>query len=197
MPKYLLILFSLISTGCLNQTNRHQSRFLPIDSTELKYKKGDCISFKIDSNLIGAAVVIDYSKDEGGLWYGLCFTDYLDSVQPDITMIKKHRLFGRKIASSLDKNGFIIGLDTEFVNDSCFQLHKDQFKLIGSLILKNDKIKLGAQGATNDYKEMISYFQYGRERRMTSPDDYRDHVKKLDKFRPDEYFKLLDYIHEK
>ena len=140
--------------------------------------------------------MIDYLKDEGGLWYGLCFTDYLDSVQPDITMIKKQRLFGRKIASSLDKNGFIIGLDTEFVNDSCFQLHKDQFKLIGSLILKNDKIKLGAQGATKIKRVCLHISNMG-ERRMTSPDDYRDHVKKLDKFRPDEYFKLLDYIHEK
>jgi hypothetical protein len=197
MTKYFLILIiCTILTGCLNQTNNYQSKFLPIDSTELKFKKGDCISFTIDNNQIGAAIVIDFSKDEGGLWYGLCFTDYLDTVQPDLSKIKKQRLAGRRIESSLGKNGYIIGFDTEFVNDSCFRLHDDQFKLIGNLTLKTDKIRLGAEGATNDYEDFILSFQYSRERRKTPPDDYRDNIKKLDKFRPDEYFKVTDYINE-
>jgi hypothetical protein len=197
MTKYfLIIIICAILTGCLNQTNDYQAKFLPIDSTELKFKKGDCISFTIDSNLIGAAIVIDFSKDEGGLWYGLCFTDYLDSVQPDLLKIKNQRLVGRKIESSLDNNGYIIGLDTEFVKDSCFLLNVDHIKVIGNLTLKTDKIRLGAQGATKDYKDLISSLQYGRERRKTPPDDYRDHIKKLDKFRPDEYFKVTDYINE-
>jgi len=190
------MLFGTILTSCLNRTNDSQAKFLPIDSTELKYKKGDCISFKTEKNLIGIAIVIEFSKDEGGLWYGLCFTDYLDSIQPDLTKIRNQRIVGRRIESSSDKNGFIIGLDTEFVNDSCFQQHTDQFKLIGNLTLNTEKIKLGAQGATNNYISMLISFQNARERRKSPPDDYRDHIKKLDKFRPDEYFKVTDYIYE-
>ena len=192
----MILIFVVILTSCLNLTNDYQAKFLPIDSTELNFEKGDCISFKVDSILVGVAIVIDFSKDVGGLWYGLCFTDYLDSVTPELSKIKNQRLVGRKIESSLDRNGFIIGLDIEFINDSCFRDNPDLFKHIGKLTLVCDKIKFGAKGATNDYNDMITVFQYGRERRKTPPDDYRDHLKKLNKFRPDEYFEVKDYIIE-
>lgn len=197
MTKYIfLLIFIAFLEGCTDQIKDYNTTSLSVDSTEIKYRKGDCISFKINPNKIGAAIVIDYSKDEGGLWYGLCFTDYLDTVQPDLPKIKNHRLVGRKIESSLDKNGYIIGLDAEFVNESCFRKQSDKFKFIGKLNLRIDRIIIGADGATNNFDQMIAAFLKSMERRKSPSDDYRDHVKKLDKFRPDEYFDIKGYIFE-
>lgn len=192
MNKYLIIAVTLLMTGCIES---NQPKFLPIDPKELIFQKGDCISFNVDSINKGAAIVIDYSKDEGGLWYGLCFTDYLDSLTPNLSQINERKIFGRKIESSLDKNGFIIGLDLEFVNDSCIKLNKTKFQNIGNLSLRNEIIKYGAYGASNDYSKMLYVFHRGIEKRITPPDDYREHRTKLNNFRPEEYFLLKDYIY--
>jgi len=181
-------------SACINGRNAKTN--LLIDSNELRFQKGDCISFQIDSVFIGVAIIVDYSEEEGGIWYGLCFTNYFDSLNPDLSIIRERKIFGRKIESTLNKDGYIIGLDTEFVNDSCFIMNKMKINIIGNFTLKSEKIILGSQGATSDYQEMISTFRYGLEKRLLPPDDYRDHIKKHDKFKPDEYFLLKDYIIE-
>ncbi len=179
-------------TGCIES---NQPKFLPIDQKKLLFQKGDCISFMADSINKGVAIVIDYSKDEGGLWYGLCFTDYLDTLTPKLAQIRDNRIFGRKIESSIDKNGFIIGLDLEFVNDSCFKMNSSKFHKIGNFSLINEKIKNGSYGASNNYSKMLYIFHRGLEKRMTPPDDYREHRTKINNFRPEEYFFLKDYIY--
>lgn len=140
--------------------------------------------------------MLGYSKDEGGLWYGLCFTDYIDKIKPEITKIKKQRIFGRKVESTFEEKGFYIGQDIEFVNDSCLKSNKRKITKIGSVNLDTKKIKFASQGATGDYKEIINSFKYGLEKRILPPDDYKEHYK-LNTFRPDEYFKLTDLIIDK
>ncbi len=188
---YLLILIAFVS--CSNPTSNYRTDF-KINESELKYKKGDYLSFRVDTNLYGTAVVIDYSKDEGGLWYGLCFTNYLDINHPDTANIDTLSFYGRKIESKFEDKGYFIGLDIEFVNDSCFMLNDKKFQLIGNVKLALNKIKFGAQGATSEYNSMISSFKFGREKRKTPPDHYTEHRTKLNGFRPDEYFKVTDFI---
>ena len=182
-------------TSCMEEDSR--AKFLPIDIKELSYKKGDCVSFQIDSLNYGVGIVVDYSKDEGGLWYGLCFTDYYDTVQADLLKIKDKKIFGRKVESTLDENGFYTGLDIEFVNDSCLKFNESKITTIGNLTLNTKKIKYGSEGATNDYSEMLYTFKYGLEKRILPPDDYREHRTKLNDHRPEEYFTLTDFIIDK
>jgi hypothetical protein len=191
MIKYSLPIAFFILVNCIGESNR--SKFLPIDPNELIYKKGDCLSFQIDNLNKGVAIVIDHSKDEGGLWYGLCFTNYFDTIQPKFSDIEEFKVFGRKIESSINKNGFFIGLDLEFINDSCLKLNNLKFKLIGNVKFINEKMIMGAEGATKDYSEMLFTFQNGLEKRTLPPDDYRAQ-NKLNKFRPEEYFQFKDFI---
>jgi hypothetical protein len=191
MNKFTIVLILLILVSCLSRNNR--AKLFPIDPSELIYKKGDCLSFQIDSVNKGVAIVIDHSKDEGGLWYGLCFTNYFDSLMPNVSDIKDLKVFGRKIHTSLNESGFMVGIDIEFVNDSCIKLNNSKFILIGNVNLNSNNVMIGAEGATNDYSDMLCSFHYGLERRVLPPDDYRDHIKKINHFRPDEYFELKDF----
>ena len=161
-----------------------------VDPSDLKFKKGDCLEFKIDSLTYGVAVVFDFSKDEDGIWYGLLLTDYESTNKPTTDSIINRRFLGRKIQSSLNDKGFEIGIDTDYVLAS---LLTDNFSIVGNLTL-NEKVRLGAQGATSDMDGLIQTLKNGKERRLNPPDDYRDHLTKLGKFRPDEYFDVKNFI---
>ncbi len=191
MKRLFFIALTYFITGCLE---KNEQKFSQIDPKELLFQKGDCISFMADSINKGIAIVIDYSKDEGGLWYGLSFTNYHDTLTPKLSQIRDSRIFERKIESSIDKNGFIIGLDLEFVNDSCFKMSSPKFHKIGNFSLLNEKINNGSYGASNDYSEMLYIFNKGLEKGLTPPDDYREYRTKINNFRPEEYFFLKDFI---
>ncbi|MFI5219784.1 MAG: hypothetical protein ACHQNT_09875 [Bacteroidia bacterium] len=193
MERYVLS-FILLLYGCGFESDE-QAKFFPVDPSELIYKKGDCLAFKIDSSNYIAGIVMNFSKDEGGLWYGFCFTDYLDTIIPDISTIKSKNIYGRKIQSTIDDKGYFVGLDFEYMSDSCIKSLNEKSKLIGNLKLDTTKIELGSEGATRDYSEFIEMFKFGRKRRLLPPDDYRE-ILKLDKFRPDEYFSVNTFIIE-
>jgi len=187
MIKYVISLLLLIQAGCRSD---ERAKFLPIDKRELKFKKGECLAFKADSFNYGVAIVIDFSKDEGGLWYGLLFTNYLEKSIPKTDSIINQKLFGRKIRSTYDKKGYFVGLNLEFVKDSCFIENADKYISIGFLSLDSTKIAYGSQGASGDYDEMIEAFRWGLDLRIEPPEDYRDYKSS----RTDEYFELRDYI---
>lgn len=189
MTKYLLGLLTILLVSCGGGTTSDYATRPTIDPTELKFKKGDCLEFKIDSLTYGVGIVFDFSKDEGGIWYGLLLTDYESTNKPTIDSILNRRFLGRKIQSSLNDKGFEIGIDAEFILDSL----ASNFSLVGNVTL-NDKVKFGAQGATSDMSGLIQAMKNGKEKRLNPPDDYREHLTKLDKFRPDEYFDVKDFI---
>jgi len=191
MIRNLPSLIFLIFVCC----NGNQNVVIPIDPSELSFKKGDCLYFEIDSVFFGSAIVIDFSKDEGGLWYGLCFINYYDTIRPVKANIIDHKLFGRKVQSSQNKEGYIIALDSEFINDSCLRMNKSKINVIGHFSLI-DELKIGSEGATSDYNKMIASFKYGLDKRKVPPDNYKEHINKLDNFRPEEYFMLKDFIKE-
>ena len=161
-----------------------------VDPSELKFKKGDCLEFKIDSLTYGVGIVFDFSKDEGGIWYGLLLTDFESPNRPTIDSIVNGRFLGRKIQSSSNDRGFEIGIDTEYILDS---LLIENFSPVGNVPL-NDKVKLGSQGATSDMNGLIQKLKNGKERRLSPPDDYREHLSKSNNFRPDEYFDIKDFV---
>jgi hypothetical protein len=189
MTKYLLGLWTLFLMSCGSGTSDYAAR-PTVDPNELKFKKGDCLKFKIDSLTYGAGVVFDFSKDEGGIWYGLLLTDYESQDKPTIDSIINRRFLGRKIQSSLNDKGFEIGIDTEYIVDS---LLTENFSLVGNVLL-NDKVKLGSQGATSDMDGLVQKLKNGKERRLSPPDDYPEHLSKSNNFRPDEYFDVKDFI---
>jgi hypothetical protein len=190
MKTYILGLLTLILISCGGRATPDRTTRMTVDPNQLKFNKGDCLEFKIDSLTYGVGVVFDFSKDEGGIWYGLLLTDYESTNKPTTDSIINGRFLGRKIQSSLNDKGFEIGIDTEYVLDS---LLTDNFSLVGNLTL-NDKVRIGSQGATSDIDGLIQKLRNGKERRLNPPDDYREHSTKLNKFRPDEYFDVRDFI---
>ena len=191
MTKYFLI-FIVLFCGCEFDHEEH-GKFFSIDPKELLYKKGDCLAFKVDSGKVIAGLVVKCSKDEGGIWYGICFTDYFDSVMPSISGVKSGQIFGRKIESSVDAKGYFVGLDVDYLSDSCIRSLKTRVKKVGSLKLDSTKIEMGSMSATGDFNQFTQFFKLGRERRLSPPNDYRDQMKH-DKFRPDQYFPVNSFI---
>jgi hypothetical protein len=160
------------------------------------YHKGDVLAFAVDSTTTGAAIVTGYIReadDSTHIWYELVCTDYVGKQAPIIEQIRQRRLFGRKVASSLDPSGYFVGLDLESVRNDCFAENAVQFHLVGHLPLDTASIKLGSQGATHNYKEFIAAFHRGQEQRQLPPDHYSE-IFKQEKFRPDEYFPVSAFL---
>ena len=113
--KMCLLLLAVLLVGC-DSDDGEGVKFLPIKPTELLYHKGDVLAFAIDSVTSGAAIVTKYSKevdDSTHIWYDLVCTDYTSRHIPTLEEIRRHRLFGRRVASSLNPTGYYIGLDIE------------------------------------------------------------------------------------
>lgn len=145
MYKYLLV-FIIFFSGCIyNDDDDYEVKNFPIDAKELTYKKGDCLAFDFDSGKqYIAGIITDYSKDEGGLWYGICFTDYSDTIIPSISTIATQNLYGRKVHSSVDAKGYYICIDNEATTDSCLKAWIKKVRYIGAISLAVDKIEIGA-----------------------------------------------------
>lgn len=190
MTRYLLWSFIILLLGCGNERASDYPDPLAIKPDEQKFKKGDCLEFKIDSLTYGVGIVYDLSKDEGGTWYGLLLTDYESEQRPEMDSMINRRLPGRKVESSLNARGYELTLDAEYVHDS---LLANNFIHIGNIPIK-EEVKLGAHGASAKMSEFVTRFKNSQQRRVEPPDDYREHVSKLDKFRPDEYFELKDFV---
>ena len=190
---FLLLAFLLF--GCDFEEDK-AVRYLPIHPRELIYHKGDVLAFAVDSVTTGAAIVTDYLREEDDsthIWYELICTDYTAQQAPTIEQIKHHRLFGRRIESSLDAAGYVIGLDIESVRNDCLIENAAKFHLVGTLPLDTTTIKLGSQGATSSYQQFVASFLDGKEKRLLPPDHYTEQFKS-DKFRPDEYFPIRNYL---
>ena len=192
---YLLIFATVAFFGCDDDSPDSFKHDLPIDPKELVFKKGDCLMFKLDSLTYGAAIVLDFSKDETGIWYDLIFTDYESEELPSLDLMKDRRLMGRKIQSSVHSEGFVRLLDGYCLTDSLIT-KAGNFRSFGNLPLK-ENAKMGGYGATREMTEFITAFRNAQGDRLLPPDDYRDYLKKLrkkERFRPEEYFSLDEFI---
>ena len=192
--RFLLLLCLMV--GCTFEEDT-AVRYLPIAPQELMYHKGDVLAFTIDSATTGAAIVTGYSRevdDSTHIWYDLVFTDYTAQQPVSVEQLKSRRLFGRKVASSLTPAGYSICVNIEAVRNDCFVDNAAKFHLMGHLPLDTTLLKYGGQGACSNYDDLIRSFHWGQERRQLPPDHYNEFVGKLDKFRPDEYFAVADFL---
>ena len=109
---------------------------------QLKLKLGQRI--EIDSI---NALVADVAKDEGGIWYGLCFYN-------------EKGLFGRQIPSSLSVTGCVDLLDVDYINERGLP----SFTIIDTLNIIH-QIRVGAESASSTYTDLLSSYRRGIERR--------------------------------
>jgi hypothetical protein len=189
MRKLVVIIFSLL-LSCNDYGRDNSSEHLYPSKDELKYKRGDCFAFKASDSTYGCVVVFDFSKDEGGIWYGTFFSSYDSPNMPTIADVRAGRVMGRKIASSLDKEGYTTCLDGEYIIDSLF-LDKTKFNLIGNINLKN--IDYGSRAAIANMTNLRMSFHQAKQDRLKEPDHYSQSLTKINDFHPEEYFEMKDF----
>jgi hypothetical protein len=122
-----------------------------IDTTELKFKFGQVVNFDVDSQQI-SAVVLDFDKDEGGIWYGLCFLD-------------EGKLFGTQIPSGLVNTICIDLLDLTYLNDSTVH----EFEIQDNLQVDISKVGVGRISPVTNYVDLAYDFNRGIEARKKDP----------------------------
>ncbi len=188
--RLLILMLLFFTSGCWTD-NEGMTPDLPIDKSEPRYNKGDCLLFETDSNKYISAVVINITKDEGGIWYGLCCTDLSDSKVPQLAEIKSSRLSGRKIESALEPKGFVIAADLIYMSDSCIKSLIGKIKLMASLKLKPNVFE-GLMSPTTDFTNFIVQYEGGKENRKLPPDDYRNHFNPRN--RPEEYISIAEFV---
>jgi hypothetical protein len=158
---------------------------------ELQLDIGDCLYFKSSDSTYGCVIVCDLDKENGRIWYGAFYTGYNSREIPTLELVKEGKVMGRKVHSSLDKNGYRKCLDGDFLIDSLIT-NVEYFALIGNIPLK--RVELGSHGALTSMDILQSTFGRRVERRINPPDHFTGHMTKLDKFRPEEYFEMRDFI---
>ncbi len=150
---------------------------------------GNAYAFKYGKDSFITAILVNMLDQDGTNWYGLSFTDIVSKEPPSALNLQGARMFGRKVHSMIDDKGYRIGIDVVFVNDS-FLISGDSVRVLDHLLLDLGKIEVGAGGYADSYGDFIRRFEFGRSRRTSPPDHYTEHLTKLDKFRPDEYFPI-------
>jgi hypothetical protein len=188
LVKYLLGLLALLFFACSNE--KSSGNTLANQPKGLKYKKGDCLAYRIDSVNYCVGIISDLLTVEGSSWFCLIFTDYASAQKPNMDSMTNRKVFGRKVESAIDAEGYKIALDAEYVIDTLLPRH---FVLVGNLAL-NEKIYIGSAGSSTTMEGIANKFTFGRERRKLPPDHYSEHLTKLDKFRPEEYFDLNEFV---
>jgi len=159
---------------------------------DLKYKLGDCLYFKANDTTYGCVVVCDFSKDSAGIWYAAFYSGYDSVVIPTLSSIKTGKVMGRKVESGIDPKGYTRYLDGDLIHDSIFTNSKN-FTLLGNMPLK-DGIELGSYGIMTSMSDVKVSFKQRIEFRLKVPDHYTEHLKKLDNFHPEQYFRMSEFI---
>lgn len=162
--------------GCIDTDDTSPRKVIPIDPKELSFKKGDCFAFPLDADNYGLAIVCDYDKDEGGLWYAVLYTNYNSDTITQNPLLTDVQVFGRKVTSTLNEKGYELLLDGEFISDSLIKAEKF-FKHVGYIALDEKTTRLGAYGAATDFSTFLSAFRFAVKQR--SPDKKEDNLIKL------------------
>lgn len=191
MHRVIIILTFILSACDFNTSQSNNQSDYP-SPEELKYKLGDCLYFKTSDTTYGCVVVCDFSKDAGGIWYGVFYSGYDSTAPPTLTAIKMGKVMGRKVQSGLDVEGYKKYVDGDFIHDSLFTNPRN-FTEIGNIHIKRET-ELGSHGAITSMLYLRISFKRRVEVRLKPPDHYSEHLTKLDKFHPEEYFSMSDFI---
>jgi len=158
----ILIAFGLLMFGCNSQTVKTVEQvpvdMLPdwkgIDTDKLPVKFGQILKFEKDSNIINA-IVLDFDKDEGGIWIGLC-------------LINENRLFGRQIPSGLINTKCLDLLDLTYLSLEGL----GQYQVVANLTIDKYKVGIGSISPVSDFDGLKGTFDYGIEQRKKEQTPY-------------------------
>ncbi len=118
---------------------------LEIESFPVKF--GQILKFNGDSAEM-TAIVLDFSKDEGGQWIGVCFID-------------QNRLFGRQIPNGLINKKCLDLLDLTYIQrDGLID-----FEVLETITVNKTKIGIGSQSPASSFSEIKRDFDRGIEQR--------------------------------
>ena len=178
MRETLIILgfiFSVLLTSCSSDKNAEilKADWSGIDLTNMDYKVGDYVHLK-DSNYFYSGLILDFDKDSAGIWIGICFTNYKDTIKPDLNSLKNFKLFGRQIPSGLVNTTCIDCFDLAYLNESGLISDTSKIGLIGNLDYNKAIVRVGAVSPSYDLKGLINFYNIGISQRQKTPDDCKD-----------------------
>jgi len=147
------LFLAIICIGCTNKNNnpdtakaffRHDWK--SIETKDLPLQFGDIISFNINDTLV-KAIILDFDKDEGGVWFGMCF-------------LNENKLFGRQIPSGF--NGDCVDLlDYAYLNQKAL----GDFEKITTENIDLNKIAVGSFSPVSNYKNLLRDYTWGLKQR--------------------------------
>jgi hypothetical protein len=153
-----------------------------IKTSELVFDIGDLICIR-DSNFYYAAILLDLDSDSAGIWYGLCLTNFRDTIKPNLSTLDNLFLFGRQIPSGLINTQCIDCYDLTYINDKGLIMDRNKFSLIEHINYNPLKIFIGSDSPTMDLSGLVRDYQRGIEQRKKEPDDCKTSIYKLDAVR--------------
>ena len=168
-------IFSVLLTSCSSDKNAEilKADWSGIDLTNMDYKVGDYVHLK-DSNYFYSGLILDFDKDSAGIWIGICFTNYKDTIKPDLNSLKNFKLFGRQIPSGLVNTTCIDCFDLAYLNESGLISDTSKIGLIGNLDYNKAIVRVGAVSPSYDLKGLINFYNIGISQRQKTPDDCKD-----------------------
>ena len=110
-------------------------------------KFGQILKFNSDSTEI-TAIVLDFSTDEGGQWFGVSFID-------------QNRLFGRQIPSGLINTKCLDLLDLTYIQRDALI----DFEVLETISVNKEKVGVGSQSPATNISEIKRDFDRGIEQR--------------------------------
>ncbi|MCL3782465.1 hypothetical protein EMN47_18945 [Prolixibacteraceae bacterium JC049] len=182
----LLISALLISCSSDKNADILKADWSGIDLSSMNYKVGDYVYLK-DSNYFYSGIILDFDKDSAGIWVGICFTSYKDTIRPDLKTLKDFKLFGRQIPSGLINTICIDCFDLAYLNERGFKSDTSKIGLIGSADYDKEVVRVGAVSPSYDLKGLINFYNLGVLERQKAPGDCKDSKFKIDAVR-EKYF---------
>jgi len=186
--KIISLLLIAMLGSCGDNTSSSEFVLKPgLEASELVFKKGDCLAFNIDSLTYGVALVFEVTKDQGGIWYGILFTDYSSPDVPNESLVRERRLLGRRMEKKLPGEPTDILLEGEFVNEFMVA-EENTFSVMGNVRF-NEQAHFGLYGACEDFAGYVKAFKTAMDKRTKRSDDPSNA-----KSNPNVYFDLDDFI---
>lgn len=146
-----IIICILITTLFLSCNSRNQNindsglmspEWKDVDTKSLPVMFGDIIRFKINNTVV-KAIILDFDKDEGGIWIGMCF-------------IKGNKLFGRQIPSGYNGNCMDL-LDCTYLNTTALK----SFEKIKTEKIDIRKISIGSNSPATNLSDILRDYSEG------------------------------------
>lgn len=170
----ILILAACLFSNCSKSKNDQLVSPNPLWlelARELKLQFGQRV--RINEEI--EAVVIDVKKEEGGVWYGLCY-------------LNNNKLFGRQIPNGIVFTTCVDMLDVTYLNESGIDL----VKKLDLINLSNSSIKFGSEFPAATMEDLIRNYKFGLERRKLKQTPFDEDIFGLNPVR-ECYFDLEKY----